>query len=83
MYNSVELVYTQQPIDGAQAFAKVPAFDGMQNAPTYSTNSTNDTSSFVFDENNVRYLNLTAEEDGTSYICYNGTGATCTDAYNR
>merc|ERR1712166_1565906 len=83
VYNSVELVYTQQPIEGASKFANVPAFDGMQNAPSYSTNSTNLTSTYTFDENNVRYLNLTADDQGTSYICYNGTGATCTDSYNR
>lgn len=83
VYNSVELVYTQQPIEGAPKFAKVPAFDGMQNAPTYSTNSTNLTFTYTFDENNVRYLNLTADADATSFICYNGTGDTCSDSYNR
>lgn len=56
----------------------------MQNAPSFSLNITNTTSTYTFDENNVNYLELQYVLDGTSYICYNGTGEdNCTDSYNR
>jgi hypothetical protein len=55
----------------------------MQNAPSFSLNITNTTSTYTFDENNVNYLELQYVLDGTSYICYNGTGDACTDSYNR
>jgi len=43
--------FTEKEVDGG-------VFDGMQNAPSYSTNFTNDKSTWVYDENNVRYLEL-------------------------
>lgn len=55
----------------------------MQNAPSFSTNVTNTTPTYVFDENNIRYLNLTYNEQGASFICYNGTGDACTGDYNK
>jgi len=82
-YDSVKLVYTQEPIKGAPLFKDVPAFDGMQNAPVYSVNTTNTTSTYVFDENNVMFLNLTFLEDGTSSICLRGRGDECYGEYNK
>lgn len=55
----------------------------MQNAPIYSRNTTNDTSTYVFDANNLRYLDLVYNTDHDSYICSNGTGDQCTDSYDR
>ena len=49
----------------------------MQNAPSRSGNYTNTTSTYTYDENNVVYRNLSINEEGSSYICYNGTGDTC------
>jgi len=50
----------------------------------YSGNSTDNDSSFIYDANNLRYINLTTSPDGDSYICANGTGETnCWDSEDR
>ena len=41
----------------------------MQNAPVYSMNSTNKDNDYIYDANNLAYINLTAQPAGNSYIC--------------
>jgi len=55
----------------------------MQNAPIYSRNITNETSSYVFDASNLRTIGLVYNTDLDSYICSNGTGDSCADEYDR
>ena len=56
----------------------------MQNAPIFSHNITNETSSFVFDSGNLRTLSLVYKDDGDSFICSNGVGETaCPDSADR
>jgi hypothetical protein len=49
-------------------------FDGLQNAPVYSANSTNRTDDHIYDANNLAYIDLIADTALNSYICANGTG---------
>jgi len=84
VWNGKALIYTQQRIIGADYFFDaVDAFDGMQNAPSFSTNSTGGASSYVYDENNLRSIELSAVADAGSYICERGTGADYCGNYNR
>lgn len=55
-------------------FDSMLVFDGLQNAPVYSANSTNRTDDHVYDANNLAYIDLKADPALNSYICANGTG---------
>ena len=76
---------TQNPVAGAEStFDSQLVFDGMQNAPVYSSNTTNRTDDHIYDANNLQYIDLVADPDKNSYICVNGTGTElCPDTYER
>jgi hypothetical protein len=83
VWNGVELVTTYDFIANRTAFKDKPSFDGMQNSPIFSGNITNETSSYIYDANNLRTISLIYQSDRDSYICSNGTGDTCVDPYDR
>lgn len=85
VWDGEKLVTTQNPVAGAEStFDSQLVFDGMQNAPVYSSNTTNRTDDHIYDANNLQYIDLVADPDKNSYICVNGTGTElCPDTYER
>jgi hypothetical protein len=55
----------------------------VQNAPVFSRDTTNQTSSYIFDANNLRTVGLVYSKDDDSYICILGVGDACTDISDR
>ena len=58
VWNGFELVTTYDFLSNRTAFKDEPSFDGMQNAPVFSGNITNETSSYIYDANNLRTIGL-------------------------